>query len=194
MQEIEININKEKNASSKTKVPVYATVYFDINIKSKPIGRMVMELFRDTPMTSENFRALCTGEKGIGRQGRPLHYKGCHFHRVIPGFMCQGGDITDFNGLGGESIYGLAFADENFKHGHCERGLISMANVCKNSNNSQFFFTFTQKPHLDGKHVVFGRIIEGMELLKTIEDYGSAVGNTREKILIADCGQIVDET
>ncbi|URD93758.1 PPIases accelerate the folding of proteins (By similarity) [Musa troglodytarum] len=132
-----------------------------------------MELYADvTPKTA--------GEKGMGRSGKPLHYKGSSFHRVIPGFMCQGGDFTRGNGTGGESIYGEKFADENFVKKHTSPGVLSMANAGKNTNTSW----------LDGKHVVFGRVVEGMEVVKAIEAVGSQSGTTKKPVVVADCGQL----
>ncbi|GMU04940.1 peptidylprolyl isomerase [Corallococcus caeni] len=168
-----------------------AKVFFDMSIGGQPAGRIVMELFSDdVPKTAENFRALCTGEKGAGKSGKPLHYKGTPFHRVIPQFMCQGGDITLGNGYGGESIYGEKFADENFKHKHTAPGFLSMANAGPNSNGSQFFLTTVATPWLDGKHVVFGKVVEGMDVVKKIEGVGSQSGATRQPVKIEDSGQL----
>ena len=142
------------------------------------------------PKTAENFRALCTGERGVGRSGKPLHYKGSAFHRVIPDFMLQGGDFTRGNGTGGESIYGMKFADESFSLKHDRPGLLSMANAGPNTNGSQFFLTTVATPWLDGKHVVFGHVSKGMDLVKKIEALGSDSGRTKAVIAIADCGQL----
>ena len=129
-----------------------------------------MELFADkTPKTAENFRALCTGEKGLGKLDKPLHFKGSSFHRIIRNFMAQGGDFTTGTGTGGESIYGTKFPDENFALKHLERGDLSMANSGPNSNGSQFFMTFIPCNWLDGKHVVFGKVIRGMQVLDLME-------------------------
>jgi len=137
-------------------------VFFDLGIDGKPAGRVVFELYtKDAPLTTENFRCLCTGEKGLGKSNKPLHYRGSVFHRIIPGFMTQGGDFTKANGTGGESIYGEKFKDENFKHKHKGEGLLSMANAGPNTNSSQFFITFADCPWLDNKHVVFGKVVEG---------------------------------
>ncbi|CAN6481373.1 unnamed protein product [Victoria cruziana] len=166
-------------------------VYFDINIGGAPAGRIVMELFADvTPRTAENFRALCTGERGIGRSGKPLHYKGSIFHRVIPNFMCQGGDFTDGNGTGGESIYGSKFADENFIKKHVGPGILSMANAGPGTNGSQFFICTAKTEWLDGMHVVFGHVVQGMDVVRTMEKIGSSSGRTSRRIVIADCGQL----
>jgi peptidylprolyl isomerase len=166
-------------------------VFFDITIGGEPAGRIVMELRADvTPKTAENFRALCTGEKGVGQAGKPLHYKGSTFHRIIPEFMCQGGDFTRGNGTGGESIYGMKFEDENFQLKHTEPGLLSMANAGPGTNGSQFFLTTVATPWLDGKHVVFGRVVEGMDVVKAMEQVGSRSGQTTQPVVIADCGQL----
>merc|ERR1712217_663008 len=142
--------------------PNRPNVWFDISIGGQSAGKVVFELYTDiVPKTAENFRALCTGEKGVGKAGKPLHYKGSSFHRVIKNFMMQGGDFTAGNGTGGESIYGEKFADENFMDTHSKKFLLSMANAGPNTNGSQFFVTFTETPHLDGKHVVFGEVISG---------------------------------
>ncbi|MFQ6667565.1 hypothetical protein Gotur_033529 [Gossypium turneri] len=166
-------------------------VFFDVTIGGEPAGRIMMELFADvTPRTAENFRALCTGEKGVGRSGKPLHYKGSKFHRVIPNFICQGGDFTAGNGTGGESIYGSNFADENFIKKHIGPGVLSMANAGPGTNKSQFFICTTKAEWLDGKHVVFGRVVEGMKVVRAIEKVGSSRGKTTKPVVIADCGQI----
>mmetsp|Transcript_65965 Transcript_65965/g.186437 ORF Transcript_65965/g.186437 Transcript_65965/m.186437 type:complete len:176 (+) Transcript_65965:72-599(+) len=166
-------------------------VFFDMLIGSTKAGRIVMELRKDVaPKTAENFRALCTGEKGMGQSGKPLHFKGSSFHRVIPGFMCQAGDFTRGNGTGGESIYGAKFADENFKLKHTGAGILSMANAGPNTNGSQFFLCTANTAWLDGKHVVFGIVTDGLDIVKKIEGVGSQSGKTSQAVMIEDCGEL----
>ena len=168
-----------------------SVVFFDITIDGRYAGRMEMTLRNDiVPRTAENFRALCTGEKGIGRAGKPLYFKGCLFHRIVPEFMCQGGDFTRHNGTGGESIYGAKFEDENFDLKHDRAGILSMANAGKNTNGSQFFLCTVPTPWLDGKHCVFGSVTKGLEVMKAIEIVGSKSGKPSKNVLIEDCGQI----
>ncbi|XP_066126611.1 nicotinamide/nicotinic acid mononucleotide adenylyltransferase 1 [Saccopteryx bilineata] len=159
-------------------------VFFDVAIAGKPLGRVSFELFADkVPKTAENFRALSTGEKGFG-------YKGSCFHKIIPGFMCQGGDFTRHNGTGGRSIYGERFDDENFILKHTGPGILSMANTGPNTNGSQFLICTAKTEWLDGKHVVFGQVKDGMCIVKAMEHFGSKNGKTSKKITIADCGQL----
>eukprot|EP00916_Digyalum_oweni_P008858 GHVL01014804.1.p1 GENE.GHVL01014804.1~~GHVL01014804.1.p1 ORF type:complete len:243 (+),score=49.60 GHVL01014804.1:21-749(+) len=171
-------------------------VYLDITISGKDVGKLVFELFMDDlPITSENFRCLCTGEAGLGYWFRPRWYKNTTFHRVIPGFMCQGGDFNVGDGKGGESIYGQRFRDEKFLYKHSKRGVLGMAhNGWPNWCNSQFYITFAPCPWLDEKHVVFGHLIEGDNVLKKIEAVGSEAGFARKSVGIHNCGEIVPDT
>ncbi|KAG9070193.1 Peptidyl-prolyl cis-trans isomerase D [Linnemannia hyalina] len=169
--------------------------YFDITIGQEPIGRIVFELFADVvPKTAENFRALCTGEKGIGETtGKPLTYKGAPFHRIIPDFMIQGGDFSNQNGTGGESIYGAKFEDENFDLKHDVPFLLSMANAGVGTNGSQFFVTTVPTPHLDGKHVVFGKVLKGISVVREIERTPKGSGDAPlSPVVIADCGELAE--
>ncbi|MBK1701436.1 peptidylprolyl isomerase [Thiococcus pfennigii] len=169
-------------------------VAMDITIGGEPAGTIVAELRADVvPKTAENFRALCTGELGVGKTGKPLHYAGSPFHRIIPDFMVQGGDITRGNGRGGDSIYGGRFPDENFRLKHEDAGVLSMANSGPGTNSSQFFITLVPTPWLDGKHVVFGHVVEGMDVLKEMEAQGSSPrGKTKTKVILADCRELTD--
>jgi peptidylprolyl isomerase len=194
-QQIIANARNLTTTTSPTYTNLFTTsnphVFFDISIGGISSGRITFELFYDiVPRTAENFRALCTGEKGIGQLGKCLHYKGSAIHRVIPDFMVQGGDFTRENGTGGESIYHSKFADENFKLKHNEPGLLSMANAGPNTNGSQFFITTVVASWLDGKHVVFGKVVDGMNVVKAIEAVGSPSGKTSKSVVIINCGQL----
>ncbi|KAL7284077.1 cyclophilin [Trametes coccinea BRFM310] len=159
-------------------------VFFDITINDQPAGRIVFHLFDDVvPKTARNFRELATGQHGFG-------YKGSSFHRIIPNFMLQGGDFTRGNGTGGKSIYGEKFEDENFQLKHTKPGILSMANAGRNTNGSQFFITTVVTSWLDGAHVVFGEVKEGMDLVKKIEALGSASGTPKARITIANSGTV----
>lgn len=163
-------------------------VFFDVSYENsskswEPIGRITIGLYNDVPKTASNFYAFCTGFNGKS-------YKNIPFHRVIPEFMLQGGDIINQNGTGSTSIFGGKFPDENFKYKHTREGLLSMANSGKNTNGSQFFITTVPCPWLDGKHVVFGEVVNGMDVVKKIEKFGTDSGRTKAKIIISDCGAL----
>ena len=159
-------------------------VFLDLSANNNYLGRIIIELRKDiVPNTAENFRSLCVGDRGIT-------YKDSKFHRVIPQFMLQGGDITNHNGTGGMSIYGRSFNDENFILRHTSPGVLSMANSGPNTNSSQFFITTVTTPWLDGRHVVFGNVIQGMDVVSRIESLGTQNGQTMQNIVIADCGQL----
>jgi len=153
---------------------------------------VVFELaYNVVPKTAENFRALCTGETGMGKKTKKkAHFKNTIFHRIIPGFMCQGGDFQRGNGTGGESIYGGEFKDENFKLKHTKPGQLSMANAGRNTNGSQFFITTAATSFLNGKHVVFGDVVEGMETVRRMERAGTQGGDPRQRVQITDCGEV----
>lgn len=181
-----------------TPVETNPVVFMDFTIGNSEPKRVTFELFADVvPKTAENFRALCTGEKGVGRLGKPLHYKGSISHRNINGFMLQAGDFTNHNGTGGESIYGTKFADESFrgKAGkHIVPGLLSMANAGPNTNGSQFFVTYVPCNWLDGKHVVFGQVLTGMDIvMNELQAVGTQSGMTTKKIVVKDCGELKKE-
>ena len=164
-------------------------VYFDIEVDGEKAGRIVFGMFGDTvPKTVKNFSTLAEGSAGVGNSGKPLHFKGSAFHRIIPGFMAQGGDFTNGNGTGGESIYGMKFQDENFNLKHSRPYLLSMANAGPNTNGSQFFITFKETPWLDGRHTVFGEVLEGVDVVNALEGIGSGSGKTSKTAVIADCG------
>merc|ERR1739844_721878 len=187
-----------KEATPEVKPEVVAArplVFLDIEIAGEgPFGRIIIELYNDiVPKTAENFRALCTGEKGEGKtSGKPLHYKGSVFHRVIQKFMLQGGDFQNANGTGGESIYGAKFDDEGFSVKHDVPGLLSMANSGPNTNGSQFFITTIETPHLDGKHVVFGKVLKGLDFVMDIEKMETESDKPKKDVVIANCGEIAE--
>uniref|UniRef100_A0A7N8Y5A9 Peptidyl-prolyl cis-trans isomerase E n=1 Tax=Mastacembelus armatus TaxID=205130 RepID=A0A7N8Y5A9_9TELE len=182
-EHVSVSVSTDQPPAKKGRVN--PQVYMDIKIGNKPAGRLRFLLRADiVPMTAENFRCLCTHEKGFG-------YKGSSFHRIIPQFMCQGGDFTNHNGTGGKSIYGRKFDDENFVLKHTAPGQLSMANSGPNTNGSQFFITTDKTDWLDGKHVVFGELVEGMDVLRAMEAQGTKDGKAKQKVIISDCGEYV---
>ena len=169
-----------------------STCWMDISIGGRPEGRITFALYDgQAPRTTQNFLMLCTGEKGIGKTTKkPLHYKHSTFHRVIPGFMVQGGDTTKGDGTGGRSIFGNAFDDETFALRHRGPGILAMANAGPGTNGSQFFVTTRSAPHLDGRHVVFGCVLEGYEVVRAVEACGTASGRPARRAKIAACGSV----
>ena len=167
-------------------------VFFDIEIDGETTGRIVFGLFGNVvPKTVKNFATLCDGSAGVGNAGKPLHFQGSSFHRIIPGFMAQGGDFTARNGTGGESIYGNKFADENFTLKHKKPFLLSMANAGPNTNGSQFFICYRDTPHLDNKHTIYGRVINGWDICEKAESVKTGQQDVPEKpIQIVDCGEL----
>jgi cyclophilin family peptidyl-prolyl cis-trans isomerase len=181
----------ETDSSVSAKAKVTDHVFFDIEEDGEKIGRVTFGLFGDVaPRTVENFRALATGQEGETADGVVLHYKGSSFHRIIPGFMIQGGDFTNGDGTGGESIFTGTFEDENFNLAHDDRFLLSMANAGPDTNGSQFFITLNRQPHLDGKHCVFGKVVAGFDTVSRMAHAGSPDGKPQKRLVIADCGQL----
>ncbi|CAL8463756.1 g3290 [Coccomyxa elongata] len=193
MAEPQLDHQTPKNARRNAENPL---IYFVVSIGGHPAGKIVFELFKDVvPKTAENFRQLSTGEAGTGKATNlPLQFKGSPFHRIIKGFMIQGGDFSAKNGTGGESIYGEKFEDENFELKHNRPGLLSMANAGPNTNGSQFFITTVPTPHLDGKHVVFGQVLKGYGTVRTLEDVEVAGERPAQECLIDDCGELPADT
>ena len=178
-------------ASSEPLAEITEKTFFDVEIDGAAAGRIVFGLYGgEVPKTVNNFATLCDGSAGVGNSGKALHYKGSAFHRVIPGFMAQGGDFTSGDGRGGESIYGNKFADENFNLSHTKPHLLSMANAGPNTNGSQFFITFKETPWLNGRHTVCGEVLEGFDVVDKLEAIGSGSGTTSKKAVIADSGRL----
>jgi peptidylprolyl isomerase len=171
--------------------PANPWVFFDMSIGGKPVGRIVFHLRQDlVPMASENFRSLCTGWKGKGIKGKPLHYKNSIFHRIIPDRLLSGGDVVNNNGTDGESIYGPTFEDENFILRHVGPGCLSTCNRGPDTNDSRFFLTLGKATYLDEKSVVFGYVIDGMDVIKTIEAVGTPhTGEPKQRVVVEDCGE-----
>ena len=179
------------SCASSTEPEITHKVYFDVSIGGKQAGRIVMGLYgKVVPKTVENFRALCACDSGMGNHGKPRCYIGSKFHRIIPQFMIQGGDFTSGDGRGGESIYGEKFRDENFDLKHVRPGLLSMANAGPNTNGSQFFITTVETPWLDGRHVVFGAVVSGMDIVKAIEAAGTQSGAPSSPVVITNSGEL----
>ena len=178
-------------ASAEPLATITEKTFFDIEIDGASAGRIVFGLFGDeVPKTVANFATLCDGSAGIGNAGKALYFKDSAFHRIIPGFMAQGGDFTSGDGRGGESIYGAKFADENFNIVHSKKHLLSMANAGPNTNGSQFFITFAETPWLNGRHTVFGEVLEGADVVDKLEAIGSGSGTTSKKAVIVDSGKL----
>ncbi|CAH8306818.1 unnamed protein product [Eruca vesicaria subsp. sativa] len=186
------NHKEEEEKQALEDYQVTHRVFLDIDIEGQRLGRIIIGLYGTlVPKTVENFRALCTGEKGKASSGKPLHYKGKQFHRIVSGFVIQGGDIIHGDGKGSESIYGGTFPDENFKVKHSHAGVVAMANTGPDSNGSQFFITTVKATWLEGEHVVFGKVIQGMDYVFAIEGgAGTYSGKPRKKVVIADSGEI----
>ncbi|XP_050297610.1 peptidyl-prolyl cis-trans isomerase D [Anthonomus grandis grandis] len=164
-------------------------VFLDFAFNKVKAGRVVIKLYKDiVPKTAENFRGLCTGENGIGHQGKRLHYKGTRIHRVIPQCMVQGGDIIYGNGTGGESIYGQYFPSENHELKHTEEGMVGTSNNGLNKNSSQFYITTVPCPHLDDENVIFGKVVKGLDIIKDMSEIPRVNDIPQEEILITDCG------
>ncbi|KAK2644348.1 hypothetical protein Ddye_019543 [Dipteronia dyeriana] len=166
-------------------------MFFELSIDSHPMGRLVIRLFADSiPITTKNFWALCTGEKGIDNIRKPLHYKGKPFHCMMTGFMFQVGYFINRNRAGGKSIYDASFTDENFVNQPIGPGILSIANTGSGMKGSQFFICTSKTEWLDGKHVDFGQIVERFNVMKVVEMVGSRSGKTTKTIMVSDCGKL----
>ena len=170
--------------------PANPRVFLEIGIDGASVGKLIIELYADkVPRTAENFRMLCTGEKGVGRSGAKLCYKDCKFHKAVSGYLIQGGDFIAGDGTQNESVYGPRFEDENFSVPHDDKGIVSMANNGRNTNGGQFFITFTQTPWLNGKNVAFGKVVDGLEILDKMEAAGTKSGTPKKAVKIISCGE-----